>query len=294
MTDLTQVLLLEANEEAAATLEALLEALGCEVDHCIHPHDALFALTSGPPDVVMLSSPLPRVSTTAFLANLQSVETGTDLFVVALLPAGPEYDTELAELMARGLSGGLRKPISRGDLVMMLARWRQTQNPAATEAARSAESTSPATESTTAATESAAEAASGVSPAATTEPAAASDKPPAPPKGPAMTAHIDGVRRKLVIEMVLGQSVMAWTDSGPIETGSTFGASLSYRDPAPGRNRMIELNLQLKVGSCTPAEGSSHRCSLRVEDVRPAERWKQFVRVYEAANQAQDDPSGPT
>jgi CheY-like chemotaxis protein len=107
-------------------------------------------------------------------------------------------------------------------------------------------------------------------------------EPPKKPRGPALTALIDGVQRPMVIEMALGKSLMTTVDGERIEVGSEFTGKLSYRDPAPGRNRTIPLHLKLRVGSCTPADERNYRCSLKVEDVRPAERWDQFVRVCKA------------
>ena len=99
---------------------------------------------------------------------------------------------------------------------------------------------------------------------------------------PSMVAHIDGQPRRVAVEMAISKSLMVLLDGPPISVGTEFRAELSYRDPAPSRNRSIGLQLQLRVGSCSPAEGGSVRCSLRVQDVRPAERWSQYVRVCRA------------
>ncbi len=274
-----RILLLETDEANAARLEALLLPLGHDFEHCIHPHEALFTVSSDPPDIVLLSSPLARVTTAAFLANLQSVKTSTPLFLVALLPTGLEYDLEVRELMQKGLDDCLRKPVQHGELVVMLARWAR-----ATNASKSSEATSQESPNQSAAF------------AAIEDAMLADESTPAPeadiserPKGPLMRAQIDGVQHTLYIEMLMGESIMAVTEQGLIAADTVFGARLAYRDPAPGRNRMIELKLQLRVGSCTPAEAGSYRCSLKVEEVRPSERWNQFVRVARAALKAQED-----
>ena len=94
-----------------------------------------------------------------------------------------------------------------------------------------------------------------------------------------MEAHLEDGLCTMTIEMAIGESIVAWTGEQRLEVGTKFTAQLAYQDPAPGRNRMIPVNLNLSVFSCNPAGERSHRCVLKVETVKPAERWAQFVRV---------------
>ena len=82
-----------------------------------------------------------------------------------------------------------------------------------------------------------------------------------------------------VLILISMLSMMVWMKGDPLPEGAEFTADLEYKDPAPGRNRMIKLRMQLKAGSCNRAGEHSSRASLRVEDVRPGERWNQFSRV---------------
>jgi len=227
------VLLIDAGEDSAADLKAMLQSEDIAVTHLLHPHDILFSLGDPPPSLLILKSPLKGMSISSFLGSLQSVEGSQGLPIVLLHP--PTADVaELSELMTKGLSQHLELPVSPRQLKDLVARW---------------------------------------------VPGVQAEKP----KGPAITVQIDDVQRQMVIEMAIGKSIMTTVDGARLEVGSEFPGKLSYRDPAPGRNRLIPLHLKLRVGSCTPAGESSYRCSLKVEDVRPAERWEQFVRVCKAA-----------
>jgi len=307
----TIVLLLEPDEGVAGNLESALTSLGCQVEHCVHPHEALFKVGASTPDLVFISSPLAKRTPAGLLSSLRSVDGCAEVYAVCILPPGPEHDAEQETLMAGNFRDCLRKPVTRDDLSIALTRWRQTQKSTTGEDApkstredlgemslrdKRKESPRQNIESvsqhdlsepklTPKGSDNAAQSAAfaAIEAATPTEDEAEAEQPEEKPKGPQLTAEIDGKTRRMVIEMAIGKSIMVLSDGEAIEVGSEFPASLSYKDPAPGRNRMIPMKLKLRVGSSTPVDGIGCRCSLRVEDVRPPERWTQFVRVCRAA-----------
>jgi hypothetical protein len=229
------------------------------------------------------------------------------------------------ELMEGDFHDCLRKPLTRDALSMVMTRWRQAAKTATQQKATgpnreglekmslteelhqevSAQSiksvlqhdlgkswsapersdSAPETDSSDNAAHSAAFAAIEAATMTETEEKAPQAEMAAKLQGPSLTVQIGEEERTMAIEMAIGESLMVTTEGEPIEVGAEFSASLSYRDPAPGRNRMIPMQLKVRVGSCTPAEGNLYRCNLRIEDMRPAERWGQFVRVCRAALQ---------
>ena len=108
-----------------------------------------------------------------------------------------------------------------------------------------------------------------------------------------MEAYLDDGVCAMTIEMAMGESIVAWVGDQRLEVGTEFTAQLAYQDPAPGRNRMIPVNLSLRVFSCNPAGERSHRCVLKVETVKPAERWAQFVRVCKAQREEAEKSDSP-
>lgn len=321
MSKTAKILLLDADEASALFVTSACQTLSCDIEHCLHPHEALFTVGGSPPDIVLVAHPLAKTTTAGFVSNLQSVDGCTGIYPVAILPPGMEHDAVQEELMDGDFRDCLRKPITRDDLSMMLTRWRhagrrvaQTEttmpNPQQSEdmsareklhqevshksiksvlqqdlsTSHSGPDGSPGERQSTKPDSAAQSAAFAAIEAATS--LESTGRPPeekSKPQGPSLTAEIGGEQRKMTIEMAMGQSMMVLLQGERVEVGSEFAGSLSYRDPAPGRNRVIPLKLKLRVGSCTPAENEGYRCSLRVEDVRPTERWGQFVRVCRAA-----------
>jgi CheY-like chemotaxis protein len=292
---MSTVLLLERDEEAAFVLDSMLTSLGCEMDHCTHPHEALFSLQDSIPDLLLLSMPLRGMSASAFLSSLKSIASFKDTPVVGMADQGSEHETELSALARRGLSGHLQRPVTRADLTTMLSRWASPDRPA--------EASPPAPPSPAAQARPdmslAEKPGQPVSVASVSSvlhhsigrprkpeppaPAPAQPRPQPDVAGPKLQAYFGGERREMTIEMAIGKSMMVWAEGERMGIGVEFGAELTYKDPAPGRNRMIKLDLKLTVGNSSPAGDGCFRCSLRVDDVRPAERWKQFVRVCKAS-----------
>ncbi len=323
MRETTKILLLETDEGSALLVRSALSSLSCEVQSYLHPHEALFTVGDDPPDLLFISSSPSKTTPAGFLSRLHSINGCKDIYAVCIFPPGPEQDAEQEQLIEGDFCDCLRRPITRDDLSMVLTRWRQARREASREVSAEAKgkelekmslrsklhqevsaqsiksalqhdlSKPPSTPDVSNSaqemghTESAAQSAAFAAiEDATGEENEEAQQAKAKPQGPQLSAEIDGEPRTIVIEMALGKSLMVLADGEAIEVGSEFAASLSYRDPAPGRNRMIPMQLKLRVGSCTPVEGIGCRCSLRVEDVRPSERWEQFVRVCRAALEA--------
>jgi len=241
--------------------------------------------------------PLSGMSAAAFLSSLKSITSVNDTPVLGMAEPGSQYEAELSALASRDLSGQLRRPVTRADLTTMFSRWTSPDRPPETGPAttRRAPPASPSTPDV--ANVSLAEKLSqSVSVASVSSVLHQSigrpPRPPAPPSrplpqpdvdGPKLQAFLGGERRQMTIEMAIGKNMMVWAEGEHIGVGTEFGGELSYKDPAPGRNRMIKLDLKLTVGNSSTAGEGCIRCSLRVDDVRPAERWDQFVRVCKAS-----------
>ena len=327
-----EVLLLEGDEDAAVNAQTLLTALDCEVDHSQHPREALFGIKRDSPDLLLVALPPKGMTASSFLTNLQLVEDARGLPVIGLLDSSPGEDP--SELLHKGLSDHLRKPISRDELARVIDRWGQVRRsddatqpaePPPTQPAKrnlfdklrqelSVSSTKSVLQHETTGGRSTSVEADRDSNAALTdgeggaaagggaeaqipaaaEPEALAPKPSQPEtpeiEGPKMEAQLDDGLCTMTIEMAMGESIVAWVGERRLEVGTEFSAQLAYQDPAPGRNRMIPVNLNLSVFSCNPAGEHSYRCVLKVETVRPAERWAQFVRVCKAQLEEAREP----
>jgi hypothetical protein len=243
--------------------------------------------------------PLSGMSAAAFLSSLKSIASVNDTPVLGMAEPGSQYEAELSTLASRALSGQLKRPVTRADLTTMLSRWASPDRPTETSPA-----TTPPAPPTSPGTPDVANVSLGEKLSQNVSVASVSSvlhqsvgRPPKPPSpeppsrplpqpdvdGPKLHAFLGDERRQMTIEMAIGKNMMVWAEGERVGVGTEFGAELSYKDPAPGRNRMIKLDLKLTVGNSSTAGEGCFRCSLGVDDVRPAERWGQFVRICKSS-----------
>ena len=297
--DKVEVLLLEPDGEAASILESLLTSMGCEVNHCLRAHEALFAVSMDTPKLLLLSAPLATSTVAGFLGNLKSMENSENITIASLLPPGDEHEETVEELTLLGITEHLRKPVTHGEIRALLARLpsapapetknlfdklRQDVSVASFKSVLLHDLTEPEKAASSEPANTAKLLETDVPPP-TEEVVAPEPQGPEEPEidGPKMVAYLEEGKVEMTIEKAVSESLVAWVGSERLTVGSEFGTELSYKDPAPGRNRRITLYLQLRVSSCVPAGERSFRATLKVEDVKPEERWNQFLRVCAAA-----------
>jgi len=312
---LSKVLLLDGDEETRDSLVAIFTSLGCDVEPCAHPYEALFAIDGDPPDLLLLSVPLKGSTPSSFLASLRSMENGESITIASLLAPGPEHDMTVSEPETLGIPEHLRKPVTHEEIRTLLSRVAKTQAPTRSDEPKNLfdklrkdvsmtsiksvllhDLTRP-DEQTSSEPANTAQLLETEAPPPAQEVVAAEEvvapKPQLPEEpeidGPKMVAYLEGEKHKMTIEVANSDVLVAWVGSERLTVGSKFGSELPYKDPAPGRNRMITLYLQLRVSSCVPAGERSFRATLKVEDVKPEERWNQFLRVFKADQEPEEE-----
>lgn len=137
-----RVLVVDDNPDAADSLAAVAELLGCEARACYGGAEAIDALRAGLPDVLLLDLSMPRVTGLEVASRARAMAGGRPLILAATTALGALED-RTATAMA-GFHFHLVKPVAADDLRTVLDRLRairraapQGQPPAASPDQRS-------------------------------------------------------------------------------------------------------------------------------------------------------------
>jgi signal transduction histidine kinase len=115
-----KILVVDDNQDAAESLEMLLELAGHEVQLAHDGEQALAVFESDRPEVVLLDIGLPKLDGFEVARRLRSNEKNRDILLVALTGYGKEGDRALSR--EAGFDHHLVKPVEPTTLMTLLAR----------------------------------------------------------------------------------------------------------------------------------------------------------------------------
>jgi CheY-like chemotaxis protein len=120
------VLVVEDNEDAAASLGMLLRLYGCEVELAFDGPSACRAVQASPPDVVLLDIGLPKMNGWVVAKQIREQSVGKRPLLVAITGYGMEADRLRSE--EAGIDLHLLKPVDPEQLKNLLDQFQSIVN----------------------------------------------------------------------------------------------------------------------------------------------------------------------
>ncbi|HCP46829.1 MAG TPA: hypothetical protein DIU15_12355, partial [Deltaproteobacteria bacterium] len=105
-------LVIEDDQDAGELMVQMLQSFGLEVDLIDHPHDALFAISTRLPDLLVLDLCLPGMAGPTLLDSIHGMGS-KDLPIVAVSAVYPKDHAITQAALAKGAAIFIGKPFTR-------------------------------------------------------------------------------------------------------------------------------------------------------------------------------------